>query len=75
MKEIGMLFSTDMVHAIVDGRKTQTRRLIITKIFYIALIKCLMTWNHSIGAGIHLYICQKSMPVSGLKSRVSVFNG
>jgi hypothetical protein len=28
MKETGMLFTTDMVQAIIDGRKTQTRRLI-----------------------------------------------
>jgi len=28
MKEIGMLFSTDIVRAIIDGRKTQTRRMI-----------------------------------------------
>jgi hypothetical protein len=28
MKETGLLFTTDMVQAIIDGRKTQTRRLI-----------------------------------------------
>jgi hypothetical protein len=28
MKEVGRLFSTDMVHAIMDGRKFYTRRLI-----------------------------------------------